>query len=370
MTSIVHAMRVVKAKAYLVSMPNLGKKSQSFYVASTVLRDRDCPQIFLPVIANRYLRKIHAIFSFAWFCAVNVREADRVVFYNHALEYVLGLVILALRGNRPILDVEDAAREDQTGWDGFVGQPLFYLIYRSTRDRKLVVSEALAEKLGMRQYCVVYGTTRTGVGLEVGRRRAPWFASDSCEPLKIHYGGSLSADTGVDLFCNAVDLLMGSLRRDACLLEFIVTGFGSEEKIRALKERSGGTGVRISFHPDLSPEEYFEQLHRCHAGLSLRLPDSQMSLTTFPSKVVEITSHGLLLISTKASDVPLLFDASNSVLLSTASAMALAEAIMSVVSNPKGMQQVARCGQARAMELFDSKRVGTRVVNFVLNDDA
>jgi glycosyltransferase involved in cell wall biosynthesis len=369
MIALVCAMRDAGAKAYLISMPVLGIKSRRSYATATVLRDKGGPQVFLPVIANRYLRKIFAIFSFAWFCAENVRKTDRVIFYNHALEYLLGLLIIIIRGNRPILDVEDAARGDEKGWPAFVGRPLFYLFYRWSRDRKLIVSEALAEKLRLNKYCVVYGTKTNEMVLEVGQSRAPWFISNVCESIRIHYGGNLSADTGVDLFCSAVVLLIGLRRWDGCLVEFIVTGFGSEEKISELKRRCEGSGIHISYHPDLSPEEYFSQLHSCHAGLSLRLPFSPMSMTTFPSKVVEITSHGLLLISTKASDVPLLFDASNSVLLPTATAVALADAIMLVVSDPLAMQQVARRGQERAMELFDSKCVGTRVVNFVLNDD-
>jgi glycosyltransferase involved in cell wall biosynthesis len=370
MIGVVRAVRDARVKAYLVSMPVLGQKARTRHVSSTVLRHRDGPQIFLPVVANRYIRKIYALFGFAWFCVVGVGKTDRVIIYNHAVEYLLGSLILALGGNRPILDVEDAPRKDEPGFQGFVGRALFYLFNRVTRDRKLIVSHALAKVLGLQEYCVVYGATRRGAGAaSIDLHQPPWGKAMPM-PVRIHYGGSLTADTGVDLFCEAVDLLIGSLQRDVCRVHFVVTGFGSDAQIKEMETRCTGTGVSISFYPDLSPDEYLHQFRRCHAALSLKLPESEMAMTTFPSKVVEITSHGLLLISTKASDVPLLFDASSAVLLPEATPAALASAITSVAGDLPAMQQVARRGQERAMELFESRHVGKRIVDFVMNSNA
>jgi glycosyltransferase involved in cell wall biosynthesis len=370
MIMVVRAMRDASAKAYLVTMPVLGHKAHNKHVAAAILKYREGPQIFLPVVANRYVRKVYALFGFGWFCITKVGKKDRVILYNHAVEYLLGLLILTLRGNRPILDVEDAVREDEPGWYSIFSRFLFYLYFRLTRQRKLIVSEVLAGNLGLRQYCVVYGATRTDTELCKHIYRVPWGGVDTYEPLKIHYGGSLNVDSGINLFCGAVDLLVGSLRRDVCQVQFIITGFGSEEQIEALKKRCAGSGVRIILHLHSSPDEYLDQFCRCHAALSLKLPESEMAMTTFPSKVVEITSQGLLLISTKASDVPLLFDSDNAVLLSEASPTALASAIMSVLADPTGMQQIANCGKARAVELFAARDVGKRVVDFVLNGDA
>ncbi len=238
-------------------------------------------QIFLPVVANPYFRKIYALFGFAWFCAAHVVNSDRVILYNHAIEYLLGSLILVIKGNRPILDIEDAAREDEQGWRGFIGRPLFYLFRQLTCERKLIVSEALAKILDLRQYCVVYGVARWEAVADESLYRSPWGVGETGEPLMIHYGGSLTADTGVDLFCGAVGRLIGSLRRDVCQVHFVVTGFGSEAKISALQRQCADSGVRISFHPDSSPEEYLDQFRRCHAALSLKLPESQMTIPPF-----------------------------------------------------------------------------------------
>lgn len=368
MTGVVRAMRDAGAKAYLVSMPVLGQKARKRRIGACIQRDRDGPQVFLPVVANRYVRKVNALFGFAWFCVARVRKTDRVIIYNHAVEYFLGTLILALRGNKPFLDVEDAPREDEGGWQGLAGRNLFSQFLRLSTDRKLTVSHALAKVLGLHRYCVVYGVTKRGAGTP-DVHQSSW-GEATPKPVRVHYGGSLTADTGVNLFCDAVDLLIGLLPRDVPQVHFVVTGFGSGAQIKALETRCAGTGVSISYYPDLSPSEYLDQFRRCHAALSLKLPESEMAMTTFPSKVVEITAQGLLLISTQASDVPALFDSSSAVLLPEATPDVLARAILSVIEDLPHMQQVARRGQKRAMELFGSESVGKRIVDFLMDSNA
>ena len=370
MIAVVCALRDAGAKAYLVSIPVLGGNTQTKQAASVVFPYRDGPQIFMPVVANKYIRKIYAVFSFARFCAAHIEKSDRVILYNHAAEYLLGLLILAIKGNRPLHDIEDSPREDEQGWQGFIGRTLFYIFNRFTSKKKLIVSEALAKMLGLRQFCVVYGAARKETIADRNLYPLSWDFAETRESLRIHYGGSLCTDTGIDLFCAAADRLIETLCPDYFQVHFIITGFGSDDKISALQARCANSGVCLSFYPNLSPQDYLDQFRHCHAALSLKLPESQMTMTTFPSKVVEITTHGLLLISTKASDVPLLFDADSAVLLPEATPRVLADAILSVLANPLEMQQIARQGQERAMELFESKRVGTRIVDFILNDMA
>jgi hypothetical protein len=366
MLALVRAMRDAGAKAYLLSIPVLGTTAFRRHASTVVLRIQDGPQIFLPVLANRYARKICALFGFAWFCFAGVRRSDRVILYNHSIEYLIGSVILVLRGNRAFLDIEDAPRADEQGWQAVIGQPLFYFFNLVTHSRKLIVSHSLANVLRLKEYCVVYGAIRRDVTFTSTLLQQLPEVISALKPVRIHYGGSLTADTGVNLFCETVERLIGLLPSEVCRIEFLITGFGSEAQINVLEKKCAGTAVSIAFHPDLSPAEYLGEFLQCHAALSLKLPESSMAMTTFPSKVVEITSHAVLLISTKASDVSLLFDASNAVLLSEATPTALTSAIMSVVKNLPDMQQVAQRGHERAMQLFESKCVGKRIVDFVM----
>jgi hypothetical protein len=369
MLAIVQAVRGAGIRAYLLSAPVLGAHSHVRYVGASILRDEGCPQIFLPTVSNPYARKFIALLCFGFFCLRKVRKSDRVILFNHAFEYLLGLLILAARGNRAFLDIEDAARDDDSGLMGVVRLFLFIVFMFFSRSGKIIVSQKLAARLGLRRYCVVYGAIGNGLGPRDRALRPTWSSFCGCNPLRIHFGGSLSVDTGVELFCRAVELLMDTPGEIGSQVEFIVTGFGSEEKIRDLQRRCANSAVRISFSPSMERSMFLDTLCSCHVGLSLKIPESPMSMTTFPSKVVEIAYQGLLLISTKASDVPLLFDQNNSVLLADASPELLAKAIRAVLLDPVGMAAIASRGKERAFELFDSRCVGEFVVNFLLDDN-
>lgn len=368
MAAVVRAMRGVNAKAYLFSLPVLGRDSSRKYVPSKLVRDRSVPQIFTSIVANPYLRKIHALFYFAAFCALKVRRNDRVILYNSALEYLLGALILAARGNRPISDIEDSARGDESGWHGWLGQTIYAIFSRLSSGRKLIVSHSLAKSLRLIEYCVVYGATDNDLLPLRNRRVAFTGVGNKSNPLTVHYGGSLSPDTGVDLFCSAVNILRQSDATEGSRIHFVVTGFGAENKLESLRKQCQGSGVEVSYFPRLSPQDYIEKFRQCHVALSLKLPSSEMAMTTFPSKVVDITSSGLLLIATDISDIPEMFDKDEAIMLREASANALAEAVIGVIEDPARSEWIAKNGQKKAFELFGSQSVGKRVVDFVLND--
>ena len=90
-----------------------------------------------------------------------------------------------------------------------------------------------------------------------------------------------------------------------------------------------------------------------------------MGATTFPSKVVDITSAGLLLISTKVSDIPILFNNGNAVLLDEATPEKLCEALLWGLENQEECKVRSVRGQARAMELFSEYNVGNKIKDFI-----
>lgn len=363
MQAVIRAIRSAGGNAWLVTIPVLGIRSNRRYISTMILRKRVGSQIFLQGFANRYIRKIAAFLSFAWFCASKVRSCDRIIIYNHCIEYIFGIFILYLKGNQAIFDIEDATGEDEKGIRGLISHFSFRLVQLLTLDQQLIVSESLAKLLKLQRYCVVYGAVQSDLlSHDITNVQLTWSAKI---PLRIHFGGSLIPDTGVNLFCDAVDILRKGLTADAPEIVFVVTGFGSEDIMYALSRRCQGSKVSISFGLSASPLDYRKHLLSCHAGLSLRLPSSPMSRRTFPSKVVEITSSGLLLISTRVSDIPLLFDCNSAILLDDESAETLATAIATVATSPVSASEVAFRGRLRAFELFELTSVGRRVLDFV-----
>jgi hypothetical protein len=75
-------------------------------------------------------------------------------------------------------------------------------------------------------------------------------------------------------------------------------------------------------------------LAEADVGLSLKMPGSNLVATTFPSKVVELASHGLLVLTTDVSDVGVLFNDDTAVVLRDATPGELASKIAGIARCP------------------------------------
>ena len=358
-TGVVKALRDNNAKAYLISLPVLGKSINTIYAKSVIFRSRSGIQFFLPVFSNRYMRIIYGLICFGWFCLYKVKSNDRIIFYNHSIEYILGLIILCAKKNKPFLDIEDAPHSVERGWRWLISPFLFKIFYTLSRKKKFIISHELAAALNMSEYCVVYGAINNNLhellALEI----------DHIEPLVIHYGGSLGKDTGIYEFCDAVIELYKLLPKDVCKINFVVTGYGERDEILSLQSKILLGGLQVDYYENMPQNEYFNLLKKCHIGLSLRAPESKLAKNTFPSKVVEITANGLLLISTMTSDIPRLFDNNSAILIKDLSADSLVESILWCLKNRNSLIKIAKNGQNIARKNFNSIYVGKEILNFI-----
>ena len=100
-------------------------------------------------------------------------------------------------------------------------------------------------------------------------------------------------------------------------------------------------------------------------GLSLRIPGTELATTTFPSKVVEFASQGLLVLSTDVSDVSLLFDEDSAALIHEATPDALAHRIASIVENPDAHRRIAEQGRHVIEATCGRREVGARLIEFL-----
>jgi glycosyltransferase involved in cell wall biosynthesis len=123
-------------------------------------------------------------------------------------------------------------------------------------------------------------------------------------------------------------------------------------------------GEFLDFRGNVSTGEYRQILQDSHLGLCLKLPSSSMGATTFPSKVVELASNGLLVVSTKVSDVPLILDNSCAFLLGEATAQALANALTEIASHPEKSGATALKGQQKIAALLSEETVGAGLLQF------
>ncbi len=115
--------------------------------------------------------------------------------------------------------------------------------------------------------------------------------------VRFLYSGTLDGPRGVDLLLEAVKLL------PAQGWHLDITGHGPlAETISRFVSDSRWQG-RLEFHQSLPPDAYERLLAACHAGLNCQRTSDPISSVTFPSKVFTYLSAGLVVISSRASEV-------------------------------------------------------------------
>jgi hypothetical protein len=116
-------------------------------------------------------------------------------------------------------------------------------------------------------------------------------------------------------------------------IRFLVTGFGDFTQIdRAIEEYGSLVDIRVL--PETTTAEYQDLLASSNVGLELRIPGSEGAETTFPSKLIELGSHGILVLTTGTGDVHNVYDDRSAVFLEEASGEALAAALVSILGHP------------------------------------
>lgn len=356
--SVVKALRSVDVHTHIVSSPILGKSIRCKFNPAVVLRQSKVPITVLPTISLPWLSRVFSIFTFGYFSFWHVRRIDKVIFYNYYFEYIIAALILQLKGNQAILDIEDGPRIDENNFRGWVNRISLKILIFLCDQRYLVASTQIGNMMGSKSTCNIYGALTMSELVHIER-------NFSDNEFRIIYGGTLCSDTGLGLFCQAMLLLKDSLPKDSRKLKIVITGFGGEIEIATLAVACAESAVLIDQKSNLTVQEYRDELLSSHAGLCLKMPDSNMGDTTFPSKVVEIAAAGLLLISTRVSDVPLLFGCDGAILLDDATPENLCTILTRALLFPQECAIYARRGHELAVQNFSATIVGNKINKFI-----
>ena len=191
-----------------------------------------------------------------------------------------------MRGIRLYHDIEDLPCDND----------LLYMVLLIVLDffcqhlpEKNISSRRLADKLSLKNYFVMHGVSNVSRDFPYEK----WKSLHTTEfaPLRVHYGGTLISDTGIDLFCKTVKYLSSIHTIDKRPMHFYVTGTGQLSKIADLQDNiKHNQWIKIFQFENLPYNDYLDLLNSCHVSLSLKKPYTQISETTFPSKAIEITS--------------------------------------------------------------------------------
>lgn len=360
MSSVVSALRLAGQNAILVSLPFVGRGSRR--QPGRLCRGDGFPALFLPVRIYPVMRKALGIFSMAWFAMRRVRQYDTILFYNHGIEFFFALVILRFRGISVFQDIEDVPTSAEYGLRGFINRFGFSVMFKLSSARKVTVSNEVGNTLHLRDFLAIPGIA---VGADDKKSLEKWAQLDAGGPLIVHYGGTLMASTGLEIFCAAVAQLDAVIQPTDRCIKIIVTGIGDLERVRILAKGLQSDKLFIEVYQGVSRSLYLDLLDSSHASLSLKNPNFEISRTTFPSKVIEITSRGISLIATRISDVGDIFNDDEAWLLPQFTSQALTDILLEMVRSPAKVKIRADAGKAKVMMRFAPLAVGRALAEFL-----
>jgi len=280
--------------------------------------------IGLPLFKNIFASIILLIYLIK-----NRIKFTRVIFYNARIELLLGIVCVRLMGKKCYLDVEDYPTCD----DSFINRISFAICKNLCNSGVLTVSKYNEQRIRSKNMLSIYG-----VYTKVLSPRKIY------DTVNILVSGTLESDTGADLVYEMVsnyDKLFSKLSNGITPV-FHISGSGSF--MSKFKELSNTVPNIFIVYGNLSNTQYSDLIKNCHIGLSLKIPNSIIGDTTFPSKTIEYVKNGLCLVTTRVSDVPLLFN-NNSCVFVEPDVNSLSENLVRLVNSPSQIENIANSAQ-------------------------
>ncbi|WP_304724241.1 glycosyltransferase [Polynucleobacter sp.] len=287
------------------------------------------------------------------FSILKKHPGSKLLAYNRSYHYLPALVVAWFMRASIFLDLEDGYINESNGVLGqiknAITKKLFDVLCPSGA---LLAASALSAQVESPHTLVCYG-----VASELQAPAQDW----SMTRLKILFGGTLLEEVGSQLLLDALVTLLARHPNFFKEMELVVTGKGPWEG--PLSELANNYPTFVTFAKDLSAEKYAEILRTCHIGLSLRLSKYAMGATTFPSKVLEYAGNGLLVVSTRTSDVPVLMG-STAIYLDQESPEGFAELLLDLSRRRVDLQSVAINGFERVVGQCNRLAVGNVLAKF------
>ena len=174
--------------------------------------------------------------------------------------------------------------------------------------------------------------------------------------------GTLTENTGVGVLIETIKLLRFNNNSLINKLRFDICGHG--DQFSNLLDLAGSyDGVDVVVHGRLSNDKYAELVSCCDIGLALKTMNGPYAKTTFPSKVIEFASNGLLVLTTDISDVRNLFE-NTARYLTNSLAPALQDELHNIIDNPIDAQLSALAGYNIINDKCSSENVGLDLKSF------
>lgn len=287
------AMRLAGIRPWVLSLGRGRPDGTGDFFHTKVCRVNGVPTIYASYSHWRGLSELLSFFGLLMSMHRLARRSQRaVVFYNRMPAYLLLLHAAIILEYRRFIDIEDGEVLGRRGLKARWGRFVREQFDRHCDNGALLACSALAGATSVRPIFCYYGTA---VGATNKKR---W----TSQRISCLISGTLTSDTGAPLIIEAIRLLRERQPFWGADLNFEVTGKG--DSLAEFERLASALGEpRVHVHGRTTDARYADILNGCEVGLALKPVGGTLADTTFPSKVIEFASHGLLVLSTDISDV-------------------------------------------------------------------
>jgi glycosyltransferase involved in cell wall biosynthesis len=353
------AMRGVGIRCTVLSLGRGRENGTGVRHAAAVRRLTHGATLYAAFWQSPWLTHLVSVVSMAWLLVKLLRRhpAPCVLVYNRSYHYLPALLLTRLLGVRAYLDLEDGYIVEGRGGmrhlkNGLTRRLFSWLCPHGS----MVANTGLAAQLDRPPAMVCHG-----VASATQEPCQNW----NSERLQVLFSGMLLEEVGCKLLLGALEILRCQHPEVVKGMHVVVTGKGPfAEAFRRWAEQAPEW---LSFGESMRRLDYIKVLNSCHVGLSLRLSAYEMGATTFPSKVVEYAQYGLLVLTTRASDVPMLFG-KEALYLEEESPQALAALLASLPRLRESLTKTAIRGRKRVLNACAPEVVGQGIRRLLIRN--
>lgn len=348
------ALRLAGVRPWVVSLGRGKAGGSSEYFSSHTRRTGGVSICYAPFSRIPVISELISLFGLAYLVLkFRRRNYKTIIFYNRMSAYVPALLISALLRNRNILELEDGEVTSETKQRTKV---IPKLIDRLCSGGVLVTCKALIQQTSIRPVLCYYGTAEDEIPVSRFQR----------ELVTVLMGGTLTADTGVDLLIDVIKTLRTGKLSWIKNLSFQVTGKGPGlDDLQKLADEPRHPQVIV--HGRTTDSQYRQILNQCDVGLALKTNSGPLANTTFPSKVIEFASAGLLVLTTDISDVREVLQ-DGAMYLTTDDPQELIKIFKQIANNRNAASDCAKNGRELVQQRCSPVLAGNMVSDFVFGD--
>ncbi len=333
------------------------KSEKYFFCKSKVVRYNGIPVIYAPFTNFPLLSQL---FSIIWPSLILIRfklskyKYNYVsIFWNRTLTNLFTLLVSKSVGMQNILDLEDGETFAENNPINYFIVKFNTFIYKIICTKYILSNKYLSLNISDKKFICYYGTIE----------KNNHFVDFSSNELNFIYSGTITKDTGSKLFLETIKKMkVSNTLNKKITIHITGKGDGVSELIELSKDQYN---PKVKIHGRLTDIEYKQLLKKSHVGLSLKINNGKYANTTFPSKVIEITSQGLLLLTTDISDVYELFK--ETVIYTKSNSEDLINKITLIVNNPDLANKKAMLGKERVLEFCSFRSVSIKLNEFIFD---